>query len=62
MNHHQVVNDVQSKLPRHVQLEDVTLLTHSLPKQVTHTPVRQVIMSTAAVQNIYYNKLLEEKV
>lgn len=41
MNHHQVVDDVQSKLPRGVQLQDVALLTGSLPKQtwqrVSHT-------------------------
>lgn len=43
MNHHQVVDDVQSKLPRHVQLEDVTLLTHSLPKHRTHTHIMHAV-------------------
>lgn len=41
MNHHQVVDDVQSKLPRGVQFQDMGLLTGSLPEQtwksVTHT-------------------------
>lgn len=41
MNHHQVVDDVQSKLPRGVQLQDVALFTGSLPEQtwqrVSHT-------------------------
>lgn len=36
MNHHQVVHDVQSKLPRRVQLQHVTLLTRTLPEH-THT-------------------------
>lgn len=39
MNHHQVVDDVQSKLPRGVQLQDVSLLTGSLPEHTRQTVI-----------------------
>lgn len=41
MNHHQVVDDVQSKLPRSVQLQDMGLLTGSLSEQTWQSVIHK---------------------
>lgn len=45
MNHHQVVNNVQSKLPCGVQLQHMTLPTRTLPKhtQITGQDMKETL-------------------